>query len=674
MLQSTRVSDRKNYAGVMAGTTIGVSSLLLFLIQPIIAKAILPRYGGSAGVWVTCMLFFQVTLLAGYSYSYLITRYLDRKIQTVIHCLLLAASLAMLPVKPRFESAATGNPVVSILLLLTTSVGLPYFLLSTTSPLLQSWYAGTGEARFPYRLFALSNAASLLALLLYPVAVEPVFAEQQQLRCWAGAYVVFVLLGMCSAVTVRTAGAYATAGGTTTGGATAGPIAMWIALAACASTLWLAIANHLSQEVAAIPFLWILPLTLYLLSFILCFEGSGWYRPTLFRWLLPAAWIAVCSQLALPGSLGGLQVEIPVLSAALFICCMFCHGELAASKPDPTRGLAHFYLMVALGGALGAVFVGVVAPNLFSTYLELPIAVTGCILLALALLYGYTSRARLLRIALVAALAFVISTRYHAEGHDVVHMRNFYGALQVSEIGSGETAARALYNGRTLHGLQFLSPARSRLATAFFSVESGAGMVLSSRSATNRRVGIIGLGAGTLATYGRRGDRFRFYEINPAVVQVASNDFSFLSGSEAETDVVLGDGRLSLEREPPQSFDDFIVDAFSDDSIPVHLLTLEAFRLYFDRLRPGGVLAIHITNRYLDLYPVVQAAAAALRKKVVLVHNGADPERQVYSADWAVVSDDGPVLQDLAAAGHAPAARQVRLWTDEYSNLFRVLR
>ncbi len=645
--------------------TIVCSSLLLFLVQPIIAKSILPRFGGSAGVWVTCMLFFQVVLLAGYGYSYWITRRLGRKTQAAVHVALLLASLTLLPVRPRVDWSPAGNPVLSILSLLAISVGLPYFLLTTTSPLMQSWYAETDRAHFPYRLFAVSNAGSLAALLAYPVAFEPFLSQKQQMGWWSGGYLVFAILACWSAIRKHASkpdtGEYDVARHR--------PL-IWIGLAACASTLWLAVANHLSQEVAAIPFLWILPLSLYLLSFILCFEGSGWYRRPWFRVLLPAAWIAVCYRLSLGGASGGLQWEIPILAGALFVCCMFCHGELAESKPEPRHGLAYFYLMVALGGALGAVFVGVVAPNLFSTYLELPIGITACVLLALPLLFGYTSPRRLLRVALMGALAFVVATRFNSGGQDLLlRTRNFYGAIQVSDSGAGETAVRSLYNGRTLHGVQFLDPARSRLATAFFSAESGAGQVLQSRVDSGRRVGIIGLGAGTLASYGRRGDSFVFFEINPAVIQVASRYFRFLAESEAHTAVMLSDGRLAIEREPAHTFNVIVVDAFSDDSIPVHLLTREAFQAYFDRLRPGGLLAIHITNRYLDLYPVVDAAAHSLGKKLLLIHNVADPVRQVYMADWVVVGDDSPAFR-LATA----TPPEVRLWTDEYSNLFRALR
>ncbi|HEY2018345.1 MAG TPA: fused MFS/spermidine synthase, partial [Bryobacteraceae bacterium] len=502
-----------------------------------------------------------------------------------------------------------------------------------------------------------------------PVAIEPLMSQQQQFRWWSGGYLVFVLLATVAAFRTRAGDVDQNTGERPT----AGQSLTWIALAACASTLWLAVANHLSQEVAAIPFLWILPLSLYLLSFILCFESSGWYRPTLFAWLLPAAWAAVCFRIAFQGSAGGLLWEIPVLAASLFVCCMFCHGELAESKPAPHEGLTYFYLMVALGGALGAVFVGVVAPNVFSTYLELPIGITGCVMLALMLLYGMASPKRLLRLAVMAALAFVVATRFNAPGQNVTRTRNFYGAILIADTGSGESAVRLLYNGKTLHGVQYLSPSRSRQPTAYFSVESGAGRVLGPHGASGRRVGIIGLGAGTLAAYGKPGDSFRFFEINPAVIEIASRQFRFLRESEAKTDVVMVDGRLGIGREPPESFDVIILDAFSDDSIPVHLLTREAFQVYSHHLRPGGVLAVHITNRYLDLYPVVEGLAVSLHKKIVAIHNSPDPGRQVYAADWAVLWDD--TIHDFQAYSNSAAApRKARLWTDDYSNLFGVLR
>jgi SAM-dependent methyltransferase len=551
-------------------------------------------------------------------------------------------------------------------------VGLPYFLLAANSPLQQSWYAGAGPGRrFPYRLFALSNAASLGALLAYPVLIEPFFSLRQQFAWWSGGYVVFAL--GCGILAVRHGWAKKSAG-PGAGRPEVSAAVLWVALAACASALWLAVANYLSQEVAAIPFLWLLPLSLYLLSFILCFEGHGWYRPRLFRWLLPLAWAAVGYRLAWPGNGGSLVVEILIFSAVLFVCAMFCHGELARGKPEPHQGLEFFYLTVALGGALGAVFVGVVAPNCFSTFLELPVGIVASVLLALRLIYGYTWR-RLLRTAVIATAALAVTGRVRPTGQDVAHARNFYGVLQVSDTGEGENAVRTEYSGRTLHGIEYLAPDRSRLATAFYGPESGGGLVLTSARIPHSRVAIVGLGAGTLAAYGRAGDHYRFYDINPAVTEFARRDFRFLAESAAATDVVLSDGRLALEREPLGSFDAIVLDAFSDDSVPVHLLTKEAFEMYFRRLQEGGVLAIHITNRYLDLFPVVAALAGALDKEVVLVENAGDPERHIEAAEWAVVSGNHDSLRELAPYTLPVATRRpVRVWTDEYSNLLGVLK
>ena len=656
-----------------AWLTIAWGSALLFLVQPMLAKAILPRFGGSAGVWVTCMLFFQVLLLGGYLYAYGTTRYLGPRAQAVLHGALLAASLALLPLA--LPASRTGHPVAAILWLLTLSAGLPYFLLASNSPLQQSWLvASSTGARFPYRLFALSNAASLGALLAYPVLIEPLLPLRQQFRWWSGAYAVFTLACGITALRHGATGQRPADRGEEAAAAPRRPL-LWVALGACASTLWLAVANYLSQEVAAIPFLWVLPLGLYLLSFILCFEGHGWYRPAVFRWLLPAAWVAVCYRLAWPGDGGALPVEILVFSAALFVCCMFCHGELARAKPEPRHGLELFYLAIALGGALGAVFVGLVAPACFRTFLELPVGIVACALLALHLVYGYTSPRKLVRTAVIAAVALVAAGRFRPTGEDVAHARNFYGVLQVSDTGAEESAVRSEYNGRTLHGMEFLSVDRSRLATAFYGPESGVGLVLRSAHIAHARVGIVGLGVGTLAAYGRAGDHFRFYEINPAVVRFARREFRFLEESAATTDVVLDDGRLALEREPLRSYDAIVLDAFADDAIPMHLLTKEAFEAYFGHLREGGVLAVHITNRYLDLSPLVAALAGVLGKELVLVHNPDDPGQRIEAADWAVLSGNRDALRELAPFRRQPGrARTVPVWTDESSNLFQVLK
>ncbi len=516
--------------------TICCSAILLFSVQPMMAKALLPRFGGSAGVWITCMLFFQVMLLMGYLYSYGITRLLSRRARSALHATLLVLSLTALFSGPGTEwaRATTGNPVLSILGLLLIAVGMPYFLLSATSPLLQSWFASSTGAAFPYRLFALSNAASLLALLAYPVAIEPLLTQSSQFRWWSAGYAVLVSLACATALVYWHSNAHwysnsPSANAASSRASTAGipgRALLTIILATCASALWLAVANHLSQEVAPVPFLWVLPLSIYLLSFILCFEGDGWYRPALFRWLLPAAWIGAAYRIAGGGAAGGVAGEIAIFSLALFVWCMFCHGEIARAKPDDPSEFPFFYLTIALGGAAGAVLVGVAAPNLLSTYLELPLGITVSALLALGLLYGMKSPWRLARLSVLTLVAFFIAARFQAGFGDVVHLRNFYGALQVSDAGAGEATVRTLYHGRTLHGVEFMAPDRQQLPTAYYGPESGAGKLLLSQRKSERRAGLVGLGVGTLAAYGRRGDTFRFYEINPAVKERSRRNIS----------------------------------------------------------------------------------------------------------------------------------------------------
>ena len=644
------------YAGSIAW-----SSALLFVVQPMVAKSLLPRFGGSAGVWIACMLFFQAVLLLGYFYSFCLTRYLGGRTQALVHCGVLMLSVTALPLKTRLE-AVGGGPTITIVILLAASVGLPYFALSATSPLLQSWLAASRGKDFPYRLFALSNAASLLALLAYPAAIEPWLPMRLQMLYWSGGYA--GLLFLLTAVAIGNVAQ-------TRPVVSEGRPWLWIALATCASTLWLAIANYLGQQVGAMPFLWVLPMAIYLLSFILCFEADGWYRPALFRWLMPVAWIAIGSRIALEGSAGGLQWEIPIFSAALFICCMFCHGELARSKPPAQKGLPFFYLMVAAGGALGGVFVALIAPNLFTTFLELPLGVTASVFLALYLLFGVRSPRRLIRMGVIAGLAFVASTQYQGERR-VIRTRNFYGTLEVRDFGAGEAAVRALYSGRTIHGLEFVTPALQRIPTTYYGVQSGAGRVLDASRSAGRRVAIVGLGAGTLATYGRSGDFFRFYEINPAVIRAAKESFSFLRNSAAATDVVTGDGRLMLEGEARNSFDIVVLDAFSDDAVPVHLLTRQAFEMYFDRLGPGGLLLIHLSNRYLDLSAEVEAIAAELGKDALHIHSDLNVAQRTEPADWEIVAANRDGLVALRVYASPPSRRRVRPWTDEYSSLFQL--
>ncbi|MEO8593075.1 MAG: fused MFS/spermidine synthase [Candidatus Solibacter sp.] len=666
------------------GAAILASSLLLFLVQPVLAKAILPWFGGSASVWTTAILFFQAFLLLGYLYAHLTARYLSARRQAWLHAGLLAASLACLPISasPAWNPGAATPPVARILAVLTRSVGFPYFLLAATGPLLQRWYVRSARAAIPYRLFAVSNLGSLTALLLYPFAIEPFLSVHHQLTGWSIAYaavaalLAFVaILGTSRSTVDSTAPALSTVPAPST--AVTLPLndrLRWIALAACPSALWLGVATELSQNVAPIPLLWILPLAIYLLSFILTFDRQGWYRPAAYRILLPLAWAILAVGASRLAALVSLPGAIVLLSLVLFACCMFCHGELAARKPDPSQ-LTGYYLMLSLGGALGGLFVGLLAPLIFNRYLELPVAVTACVLLALSLLYRLPNR-RLVRLAVLSIAAFSVATWVGGRSQgDRLRVRNFYGALHITDTGSGDLLRRTLLNGPINHGSQFLTPQKSRIGSTYYGSESGAALAIRFPHTRPRRVGIVGLGAGTLAVYGERGDSYRFYELNPAVISLANTEFSYLRDCPCDVTVVPGDGRLALEREEPQNFDVLVVDAFNGDSIPVHLLTSQAFAAYLKHLRPEGVLAIHITNRYLDLTPVVAALSAERGRQARLVRNPADPDRDVYAATWFLSSTDGQFLSAIGPRSlPLPPSIPIRPWTDDYSAIFQILR
>ena len=670
---------------ILYAATIFLSAFLLFQVQPLIAKIILPWFGGTAAVWTICMLFFQVLLLAGYVYSHAYVR-LRLRARRFIHLALLVTAAATLPLAASavWKPAGAGDPTWRILGLLATSVGLPYFVLSTTGPLVQAWYARSHPGAAPYRLFALSNLGSMLALVSYPLAVEPLLALGRQTAIWSAGFVLFALPCASLAWHGRDSDAqvFSHEQSDKPGAALQ---ALWASLAACASVLLLAFTGHMTLNIAAIPFLWVLPLALYLLSFVLCFEASGWYRRWLFLPLLGAGLAAVCATLT--QSNPSIWTLIPLYSATLFAACMVCHGELARSKPDP-RHLTGFYLMLALGGALGGVLVGLVAPSVFDDLYELPIGMFAlCLLVGAALfrdrsslLHGrWGAAARLVFLALTVALGVALVRTYAENSADSrVTARNFYGVLNVRDTGEGPEVMRVLSHGTIIHGKQFLEADRRDWPTTYYGRGSGIGLaLLDSGERGPLRVGVVGLGAGTLAAYGRSGDAFRFYDINPKVVELARSEFSFLADSRAQVEVALGDARLSLEREPDQNFDVLALDAFSSDAIPVHLLTVEAFGTYLRHLRRGGILAVHISNRYLDLVPVVQQAALALSLELRQVENEDDDEAGVYRSDWMLLSAspaafEGKLLKE--AAERVDAVPRVKLWTDDYSDLYRILK
>jgi hypothetical protein len=417
-----------------------------------------------------------------------------------------------------------------------------------------------------------------------------------------------------------------------------------------------------------------MPLAIYLLTFVLCFDHSRWYRPRVFRWILPLAWGGIVLVVSQRGYVD-IRSAVPVLLTSLFVCCMFCHGELARLKPE-TRSLTAYYLTIAAGGALGGVFVGLIGPRLFTDYIELPISMLATVVLALWLLYGFAPQ-RVFRIGGVVAAAVGAALVVQTEPLNTnVHIRNFYGNLQTAEFGSGSDRQRSLFNGTIQHGLQFLDKDRTRIPTTYYGTASGAAIALKILQKQGPiHAGVIGLGVGTMATYGRDRDRYRFYEINPDVIQVATTHFRYLKDSAAEITVVTGDARLSLEREPPQNFDLLVVDAFSGDSIPVHLLTREAFGVYFRHLAPKGAIAVHVTNKHLELAPVVELSARANGAAASLIHNSGEAKNGIYLASWVIVTKNQDLTREIAWLT-SPIRRngRLRLWTDDYSNLLTILR
>jgi spermidine synthase len=679
--------------------TILVSAFLLFQVQPIIAKIILPWFGGSAAVWTVCLLFFQLALLAGYSYAHALIRYCKPRTQMLIHTSLLLLSLLALPIYPgpQWKPAPLADPTWGIVSLLAAKIGIPYFLLSTTGPLVQAWYARSFKGAMPYRLYALSNAGSMFALLSYPFLFEPVFPTHQQAAMWTIAYGLFIVI--CEVTAFRSRLTRVLEPAAETEGDAAKPTAahywMWLALPAVASVLLLAITNHLSQNVAAIPFLWVLPLSIYLLSFILCFDG-GWYWRYPYLPLLAVALGGMAYSIG-ADMLGNVQIYVlvPLFSMGLFICCMVCHGELTRMKPHP-RYLTHFYLMISAGGALGGLLVGLAAPHLLKSFYELPLGMVACAVLVLIVLkqdpeadffQRWNQTTPMIALALTAALSVFIGLqiRNSAEGARL-QVRNFYGGLKVKDSGpaTDPTATRSLTHGTINHGEQFLFPEKRDLPTTYYGKATGVGIAITDKQKTGAiRVGVIGLGTGTIAAYGRWGDYYRYYEINPLVPWIATTQFTFVNDCRArgaKLDIAMGDARLSLESElkgqGPENFDVLAVDAFSSDSIPVHLLTAEAMQLYFHHLKPNGILAVHISNRYLDLAPVLLGESRALGKTARLVDNEDDDTLDVFGATWVLLVAPPAQFDDEVTKASEPLAskRTVRLWTDDYSNLFRILK
>lgn len=679
------------------GAAVFLGAFLLFQVQLLAARALLPAFGGSAAVWTACLLFFQAALLLGYLYAHALAGRLSAARQALVHSAVLLAGLPVVPLALRAAPAGPGqgDPAAQILLSLLRLVGLPYMALAATSPLLQAWAgagASAGKRSSPYRLYALSNAGSLLGLLGYPLLVEPALAVRQQWLAWECGYAVFAALCVgCGAryARQRPADRADPVAPACLAGSQPAPAwgvqLLWVVLPACASVLLLAVTQFVTQDVAPVPLLWVLPLALYLLTFILSFEGRRWYRRALFVPLLvPAAGGVVYAQTAY---LSFISIRMPLLLslAGLFVCCMVCHGELAALKPGP-RLLTRFYLLLAAGGALGGLFVSVMAPRLFSSYRELPAGIAACMLLVAAVLRR-NSRDRhtafcvahawpVLALAGIGLAAWAGSQRRPAPNVRAA-VRGFYGCLEVrdTKVRGEEGVLRRLSNGVIWHGAQWQEPARRREPSTYYSTNSGVGRaILARRGPGAESVGVVGLGAGSLAAYARAGDRFCFYEIDPLVVRVARSYFTYLSDAGGAADVRCGDGRLLLAREPSARFDVLAIDAFSGDSIPVHLLTREAFAVYFRVLKPDGILAVHITNRFLDLRPVAAQGAASAGRRTVIVDTNDGPGG-ICATSWVLAGrPEALAAPELRGAFPLAPAPGFRPWTDDFSSILAVIR
>jgi SAM-dependent methyltransferase len=622
-----------------------------------------------------------------------------------LHIVLLVVSLISLPIVAGagWKPAGDEDPVFRILGLLAATIGLPYFMLSTTGPLIQSWFArehaDPETARRVYRFFALSNFGSLVGLLAYPFAIEPWVATRTQAIVWSTGYGLFVILCIASALRARRQASLAS--NTVSSSQVAeeaqpstvlavppklADYLLWLSLAALASIMLVAASNHISQNVASIPFLWVLPLTLYLLTFVLCFEGRGgrgFYVRSI--WLGPTLVVAGLMAWGLTADRGVLHIQeaIPLYSGGLFLVCMFCHGELAHAKPQ-AKYLTRFYLMLSLGGALGGLFVGLLAPHLFTGYWELPLALIAVGVLAFIVTRSLFARP-LTTVAPLAALVAASVCVYYAWKYDeflkddtILAQRNFYGALRVKQTKSAQEidAHRKLVHGVIMHGEQYMHANFRWMPTSYYGDSSGIGMALSRFHPTEQRVGIIGLGVGTLAAYGEKGDYFRLYEINPQVIGVARDYFYYLKDSKAKVETALGDARLVLEREPAQRFDVLAIDAFSSDAIPVHLITREAMQVYLKHVKPDGAIAFHVTNRYLRLAPVVKQLADEIGYQAVLVTD--DPDDVYLSrTDWVIVTKNKDFLIDPEVIAKRAAIEIIpglKPWTDDFNNLFQILK
>jgi len=711
--------------------TILVSAFLLFQVQPLISKFILPWFGGSPAVWTTCMLFFQVLLFGGYAYAHATARFLAPRGQGILHLVLIVLAFAALPISPNpaWKPVGSEHPTLRILALLATTVGAPYFILSSTGPLVQSWFSRTYPGRSPYRLYSLSNIGSLAALISYPFFFEPRLASGSQAMLWSIGFVAFGL--MCGAIAfwvrrlpeqmpvVPRKMKLKPLGSETAEPETPKPAAlpptwlerlMWVGLPAIASLVLLATTNHVCQDVASIPLLWVIPLSLYLLTFIIAFDHERWYLPGIFGVSAGLLLFLVggLKDLSLPSWMAlwvaNFKVELALYFVAMFLACMICHGQLVRIRPRAEH-LTEYYLLISAGGALGGIFVSLIAPHIFTTFLEFRIGLVLAYALALAVVGFRVSSAIKGEVAaqwvtrIGAALVAIVGSGYLI-GWEVgreaplYRARNFYGTVAVRDYNKDEeNHSRIFVSGRIQHGVQYMNEPKRSQAISYFGEASGVGRALLHASQhTDTRVGVVGLGIGASAVYARPGHYYRFYEINPEVEKIATDYFYYLKDCKGRYEIVLGDARLALEREEPQNFDVICLDAFSGDAVPTHLLTKEAFGVYLRHLKKrdekgqgrDGILVVNITNTYVNLVPVVKKLAEYHEMPWIRVQLRPDrtqaDQADQYTTDYILLTRDAEFIKANAPtpeeveANHRPGDdRNVPLWTDDYSNLLQIM-
>jgi hypothetical protein len=689
------LASKRSGITLLFATTIFSGAFLLFGVQPLVGRFLLPWFGGSSEVWTTCMLFFQIFLLAGYAWAHLSIRFFSPRQQIISQILLLAAAAVTLSVAPAdsLKPSPSDNPILKILLICTICVGLPYFLLSTTGPLLQAWFTRLWGGKAPWRFYALGNVGSLMALISFPLVFEPHFARFMLAKAWSAGFLIYAALYAAVAIFMwKDSGRIATpdiisAAELKTGSAGWKTIFLWLALPACASVELLAVTTKITQDIAVIPFLWILPLCLYLLSFILCFDHPRWYVRPVFLSLFIASIVGVIFARNIEKDEIPLGLLITLYAAMLFFCSMVCHGELYRLRPQTTH-VTMYYLTISAGGALGGIFVAIIAPLVFRVHHELHLGLLACAATVMMAQEGLPAPQQKRRYLWIGALLVVGTLGILFQGRKSVmnqtaieSRRNFFGVLTVWEEAPRDPQMHKLMlqHGTTFHGLQFQDPAKKLIPTAYYSPKSGIGLYLQNMSKqSDRRIGIVGLGVGTIAIYGQPSDTIRFYEINPQVEIMARKYFSYLSQSKANIEVVLGDARLTLENETPQKYDVLVLDAFSSDAVPVHLLTKEAFEIYLKHLADGGVLAFHISTMHLNLHSVLWKEAGYFGLSNVWIENDEIPDSGALASDWILLSQDAAALNipriQKAASQPKKMLVDVSLWTDDYINLLQILK